>query len=364
MAFEQLTRWFREARNALVGGDSNIDSSLGALDTALADVGTATVWQTAAVEFALGMVGRAFFLAETNPPVPAISPMIRSMIARQTIARGNAVFQIIVNRRTGRTTLLPVSRYEISGGVDPDTWRYDIELESPTGGVVQRNVPSSGMVHVPYMPNPERPWQGVSPLIRAGLTAQQLAAIERSLRDDASIPTGNIMPMPDGVSDLGKKQVTNALTNGKAGISPVETTSGGFGQGGGAAPKKDWEQTRFGPMTPETSIELREKTALQVLSALGIPPALYTSQGAALRESYRHFFTNTVEPLGELIAAELREKLEEPVVFHFPEIIKSDIAARARGFGSLKQAGMTDADARRTVGFLPGVEAPPALPTT
>ena len=52
---------------------------------------------------------------------------------------------------------------------------------------------------------------------------------------------------------------------------------------------------------------------LAVLAALGVPPSLYTSQGAALRESYRHLFGSTIEPLAQLIAAELSEKLEEEV---------------------------------------------------
>ena len=57
---------------------------------------------------------------------------------------------------------------------------------------------------------------------------------------------------------------------------------------------------------------------LAVLAALGVPPSLYTSQGAALRESYRHLFGSTIEPLAQLIAAELSEKLEEEVTIQVP----------------------------------------------
>ena len=82
----------------------------------------------------------------------------------------------------------------------------------------------------------------------------------------------------------------------------METTAKGFGAGETSAPPKDWEQKRFGPVTPATSIQLWEGAMLAVLAALGVPPSLYTSQGAALRESYRHLFGSTIEPLAALIA--------------------------------------------------------------
>ena len=105
-------------------------------------------------------------------------------------------------------------------------------------------------------------------------------------------------------------------------------------------------------MVPATSIDLREKSTLAILGAMGIPPSLYTSEGGALRESYRHFFTNTVEPLGQLIAAELTEKLEVDVAFVFPELVKSDISAKSRAYATLVGAGMSDDDARTyTVGL-------------
>ena len=79
---------------------------------------------------------------------------------------------------------------------------------------------------------------------------------------------------------------------------------------------------------------------VMVMAMLGAPPALYTGAGAALRESYRQFFTSTVKAWAALIEAELRDKLEIPnLSLRFPEIAQSDIAARARAAGSLIQAG-------------------------
>ena len=121
---------------------------------------------------------------------------------------------------------------------------------------------------------------------------------------------GNLLPVPDGISEKARNGIQKCLSQ-RVGeqITPVETTAGGFGQGYLAAPKSDYDQKRFGPLIPATSLDLRDRAALAILAAMGIPPTLFTSQGTALRESYRNFFTGTVEPLGALIAAELSEKL-------------------------------------------------------
>ena len=330
---------------------SGIDTLLTNLDTYYATGEQANVNRTAAVEFALGMVARAFMLAEPVFPAPGLDPLTLSMLARQAVT-GNAVFQVGVNRATGNLRLLPVADYEISGGVAPETWRYDIEQARPGNDDPARlNVPAQGIVHVRYMPRPNAPWLGVSPLVAAGLTAEQLAKIERSLSWESGIPAGNLLPIPDGVSDAAKNGIRNALANGKGAITPVETTAAGFGQGTLAAPRSDYDQKRFGPLIPATSLDLRDRSALAILGAMGIPPTLFTSEGSALRESYRNFFTGTIEPLGALIASELSEKLGQNVEFFFPEIVKSDISAKSRAYASLVQGQMSDAEARRIVGL-------------
>ena len=170
-------------------------------------------------------------------------------------------------------------------------------------------LPTGRVVHVRYMPRPAAPWQGVSPLVAAGISAETLAYIERSLSYDAKPRGGLIMPQPDGISTRGIQQVTTAITEGQGRITPIETTAKGFGQGDSAAPKSDWEQKRFGALIPATSIDLREKFTLAVMEIMGIPASLHTSAGAAQRESYRHFFTATIEPLGKLIQEELSAKM-------------------------------------------------------
>ena len=302
---------------------------------------TANAYRTAAVQFALNEIARAFMAAEVTPRLPGIGPLALAMIARQTIGTGNAVFEIDVPR-TGNIRLLPVIDYKIAGGRLPESWMYSFRQQEPNGdnpvdidALPVRATRGEGMVHVRYMPHPSAPWNGISPLIAAGFTAESLAKIERSLAYETGIPTGNIMPLPDGVTPATVKKAQGAVTAGKGGLSLLETTGGGFGQGAHAAPKRDWMQQRFGPDIPQTSINQQQAASASVMAALGVPPSSFSGEGSALRESYRHLMSNTIIPLGRLISEELSEKLERRIVMRFPERILSDISAISRAYGSL-----------------------------
>ena len=215
----------------LSGGDSSVNSYLTALDTYYATGDQADVHQTAAVEFALGQIGRAFMLAQPMPNDPMLTPLTLSMLARTVMATGNAVYEI---SRRGR--LNPVAAYTVAGGVDPDSWRYTIRQQRPNGedpldldSLPVRNVPSRGIVHVRYMPSFDAPWIGVPPLLRAGVTADTLAKIERSLKHDSSLPTGAMQPVPDGAGSAQAVQAAAAVRDGAGKITMIETMAGGYG---------------------------------------------------------------------------------------------------------------------------------------
>ena len=366
-----LRNWAAQRMAVGPGTDSGTGAYL--TDTANYFSGTSTganVYQTAAVEFAVGIIGRAAMAAEVKVQGATLDPHTMAQLFRETVLLGESVQLIALNRRTNGLRLLPVlPRPPITGGPAPESWRYSVRLPQPNGenpidpeDLPPRNVGAEGVIHVRYMPHPTAPWQGVSPLQSAGFTAETLARIEKSLQDDAKVPTGMLLPQPDGVSDTGIAQAKAAVTAGKGALTLVETTASGFGLGPNAAPRKDWEQARFGAMAPASSIQLWEAAMLAVLAALGVPPSLYTSQGAALRESYRHLFGSTIEPLAQLIQAELSEKLEEEVTIRFPERIRSDVSALSRGFKGFVESGFTPEQVHQMLGFPGEAPEPPPEP--
>ena len=281
----RLWPWGNDQRMAVGVGDSAVNTYFEDVTNYLETGNAANINAVAAVEFALSLIGRAFMLAQTVPAVPALTPLTLSMIARQTISLGNAVFQVGANGNG----LLPVISYTIAGNASPESWRYRVKLPFPNGdepidpeNLPVSELPADRVIHVRYMPRPSAPWHGVSPLVAAGVTAKQLAKIEESLSHDASVPTGGLMPLPDGATQTHVTQAATALGTGKGRTSTIETTAAGFGQGPSAKPAHDWEQQRFGPMVPASSIALRDSTTLEILGAMGIPASLRTAEGSAL----------------------------------------------------------------------------------
>ena len=202
--------------------------------------------QTAAVEIALGMIYRAFLLAVPTVEAPMLTPQVLGMMACQAIGRGNSVWEITLEGRT--FGLMPAADFTVSGNISPTTWRYTMDFYAPGQyDPIKRNVAGEGVVHARYKPSPFAPWLGISPLVSAKLSASVLARIERSIRDDASIPTGVLMPSPDGATVDQTNTLSSAMAGGRGGITALETMKAGLGARARASPDEDFEQKRFGP---------------------------------------------------------------------------------------------------------------------
>ena len=92
---------------------------------------------------------------------------------------------------------------------------------------------------------------------------------------------------------------------------------------------------------------------LEVLAACGVPPGLFIdADGTAQRESYRRFFSLTVEPLAAMLAAELSGKLEAEIGLGFSGRFAADLSGRARAFQSMVGAGMDPAKAAGLAGLM------------
>ena len=246
------------------------------------------------------------------------------------------------------------------GRWDPVTWRYRVDLFGPSGNVT-RFLPAAAVIHGRYSVDPARPWWGVSPLGWARLTGKLHANIEDAIADEAGGTRGHVLPVPAGPdADGGDDTTTDPNAALRADIASmrgktvmVETTAAGWGEGMNAAPRADWKPQRIGANPPASMATLRTDSAQAVLSACGLSAELFMPGDAAgQRESWRRFLHGSVQPLGELLAAELAVKLEVPeLALRFDRLFASDLAGRARAFGSMVQAGIELDEARRLAGL-------------
>lgn len=296
--------------------------------------------RTAAVEFGVGLLARCFAAAivEPAPLAMAMTAARREEMARRLLLTGNYVARIDVDGR-GALALQPASFYDLRGGPAERSWTYWLDLPGPSSSD-QRFSPSEGVVHVRIGADPVRPWQGISPLVNAGLSSALLARLELRSGEEAGAQAGYVLPVPDGTSDESIVALKADLLALRGKVALVESQSAGHGQGQRAAPPSDWRLQRMGADLPQGNAEVRRQAGADVCAALGIPAALFVgADGATVREAYRQLLTATIQPLAQLIGEELERKLELPAVrFNFRRLSAADIAARARAFSSLVQA--------------------------
>ena len=297
----------------------------------------------AAVELAAGLWGRAFASAQVEPDGMAarmLTPEVLATAARSLILRGEAVFSI--ESVGGSLALVPACSWDIQGGPDPTTWRYILELAGPSAPE-QRNRPAEGVVHLRYSVDPARPWKGVSPLARAGVSASLLGRLELRLSQEANARTGYLLPVPVDGQDESITQLKADLKALAGNVALVETQAGGFGHGPQARPSREWHLERMGANPPAVLESLRSGAGSDILAACGVPPSLGAAQveGTAQRESWRRFLHGSIAPLGELLLGELRDKLDAPDLrFSFSRLFASDLSGRARSLGVMVKSGV------------------------
>ena len=322
--------------------------------TDTASGGTAVPDSLAAVEIASGLWGRAFSSAKVEGEgmsPRAVTPAVLEMIGRGLIRRGEAVFEIVVTG--GGLTLRPCADWSVSGGPDPDSWIYLLNIPGPST-TISKTVAAQRVVHVRYAADQMQPWQGRSPIAVASATTKTAANLELRLGQELSSQVGTLLPVPGDPSDDNKyatlKTQLGAL-KGKTALVPSQSKDWASDQGGQTA-GSEWKPRRFGADPPEQMDIIRNSTAMQILAACGVPVSLLQrADGTALRESWRQFLVAAINPVSELVKSELSNKLDSKINLDFTALRASDISGRARAFGVLVGNGVSIADAMVTSGL-------------
>ena len=265
--------WGKSAEHRASYSNAAVDALLSGSIQAKAEAS-----QTAAASTAVRVIADSFAVAEVTPISlrSLLSPPLLVDLVRRLLITGNSVYLVDVDA-TGTLALLPVSTFEVGGGINPSSWTYRLELPRPSGDPLVRTVPSEGVVHVKVNASRGSPWSGVSPL--AHLSATALASLERSLGYETSPASGLLMALPDGSTQDQAEAAATAISTGRGGISLMGTTAGGFGQGSAASPSAratDYRQVRYGPEIPGSSLTAHDTLSTSVLNALGISQMLFS----------------------------------------------------------------------------------------
>ena len=302
-----------------------------------------------ALEVAAGLYERAFLSADVvgDSSPTWLTREILGRIARQLIVEGNAV-GLLANGE-----LILASSWEIKGDYNRQSWRYKIITNTPSNKAYKfDNVEADKVLHVRYCIDKKRSWIGTAPLQKASYAAHLLANIERSLGYESSVPVGYILPVPTDGDDKQIAGLKKAVGGLKGNLAFLETTSEAWGMNSGV-PKGDWQAMRLGANVPQSLIQLYELASRQVLAVLGVPIELVSmADGTGKREAWRQFLFASAAPLARRVEFELNRLATSDVKLSFDALNASDIAGRARAFGSLVSGGMDTEEALQATGLL------------
>ena len=281
-----------------------------------------------------------------------VTPAVLGQIGRSLCRDGESIW--LIDFDDGDLQLLPAGFVDVYGSARPSTWRYRLSMYGPQ--TTTRLLEPGAVVHCMYAYRAIQPWRGLSPLEFACASGALVGNVEAAAGNEAGGPHGSVIPAPEGTSNV--DDLKTDLFNLRGGLGMPESMGGGWADKGGR-PDADWKQRRIGFEPPPGLVTLRTEVRHDVLAAcgVGVPLATGTTDGTAMRESYRRFLHSTIRPVARLVEAELTAKLEIPVTLDFAELGAADVAGRARGFKALTEAGLDSAAAARIVAFdLPGNE--------
>ena len=312
------------------------------------------------LEACAGLWSRSFAVATVNPMTPVTASLTaawRARVARNLLRRGESL-DVISVEADGQVVLLPATGWTVRGASPREAdWFYEVDLQGPDMSST-RVVSAASVVHVRLSSDSSTPWRGKSPLQFASDTGLLAAGLERSLGDEASGPTGSIIPVPrqDQVGDADDTDPLAMLQQDIAGLrgrpALIETTAAGWAEGRVAAPVTDWKANRVGGNPPAPLVSLRQAVENTVMSACGVPPGVFgAGQASGQREALRTFYRATVLPIAEIMTAELTIKLDTAVTFDFKALGAADIATSARACATLVKAGLDITTARELSGL-------------
>ena len=312
---------------------------------------------TAAVEAASGALSRAFASAKVEGESwvqESVSPRFLAQVGRDLIRSGDSLHVIEVDAG-GAVSLIPCSAWHFEGGGHRDTWSVRATHYGPSTSTT-RYLPYSAFIFATWGSTPGQPYIGTGPLNWAHTTARLQSETERSLADEVGGPLAQLIAIPQDGGDEGAADNLALLkadirtARGKALL--LETVAAGWGEGRSAAPGRDWQSNRLGPMPPESMAIIRRDTFAAVLAACGTPPSLFLdSDGTSQREAVRRWHLGTVLPLARLLEAELSSKLETKVSLKFDNY-PLDLAGRAQSFQKLVAGGLSPVEALQISGLL------------
>lgn len=323
------------------------------LDTVIADAaldaaasGAPRADKLAVAQTAAGIIGRAFASATVEGEAGDLLPApLRELIGRELILKGEIL--LVAGEDM---SLLPCTSFDVRGMADPMTWTYRCDLSGPSR-INYRYLPFSDVVHIRVNSAPSTPWRGRSVFSLASATTDTATRAEFSAGKEAKVSVSRLVPNPNRMNPDQRAQADDdfAASVAKGGYFTMSMT----GQSGDRSRLSRPEVEAVHPDPTQGHVALRRESALDLLTAAGVPSALADprAEAAARREGFRQLVHGTVEPLARVTETEIITKLGISCRFDFDKLFAADLAGRGRVLKQMVDAGVSIDRALETVGL-------------
>ena len=306
---------------------------------------------TSALEACSGLTGRGFAAAEVTGPdslTRALTPGCLELVGRSLIRTGEIVFLIYTT--SGRLRLIPAETHDVEGGPFPEEWEYRLTLGGPSRTHTYDYVPAQSVLHFRDACDASTPWRGNGPVQVANLAGRLSAQTVRALADEASGPVGRLLGIPVDGDDATVEGLKADIKNAAGRVALLET--GDWGNSGGDS-KVDLKAERFGAEPPASLVQLVDVSSREIYAACGLNSAIWgAGDAASTREAWRLCLFGVLSPVGNMVQAEMRDKLDDTVTLSWQELRASDLSGRARAFQSMVGGGMAIAEAVSIAGLM------------
>lgn len=294
---------------------------------------------SATVGTAVGVWSRAFAMLDALPePLPAD---VLARIGADLCLRGESCWHI---RTDGAALdLVPVAFWD-----DLGRGRYHLHIarvdESETVRALEDEV-----LKLTINADPTQPWRGRSPFALMGLSPALMAEIEQAVSGAMPMTGKGVLPVPSTIAPEQKDKVLSGLRSGS--LATVMSKADFAHQTGGD--RAEFKRVELTPDLSKADLNtFTDDLHNRLLTAAGVPPALMTPNGnaGAMREAYRLFALQTVQPLARQMLPELTRKLGVTAL-RSDDMMSADTAGRARSVGALVNAGVELDRAMKLVGW-------------
>lgn len=294
---------------------------------------------SATVATCAGFWSRGFSMLDAPEP---LRPDVLAAIGLDLCLRGESVWHIRVN---GNGLDLHRAAYwdELGRG------RYHLHIARPAETETVRAIEGE-VLKLCINTAPEQHWRGRSPFLLMGGSPRLIADIEQAIAAATEWTGRGLLPFPDSVPEEQQSAALRGLKGGGT-LAAIKSKSD-FATNTGQTRGQEFRRVDLTPDLRQADLNpavdgLHER----LLAAGGIPPALVTSSGnaGAMREAYRLFVLQTIEPLARQLLPEFAKvgvsKLDTA------SMMSADVAGRARAVGILTGAGVPLEKAMKLAGW-------------